>query len=181
MVSLVFIVSSATLGIITSLTAPEINAYLEPWSLRIAIGFTVFLIVQFLILTPIRMWRDSVWVVNIEKGLDGLWDLHDEGVILLNEHFTFMQDTPSWSTDVVATNQWVKEWSGRVEEWERRMNTTLADFAPAEARRLKNIITFAKPLGGLNNSHIHTLNILRERLERFGKIIERHHPALLPE
>lgn len=177
MVSLLLLIASAALGVITSLTAPEISDSLEPWSIRVAIGVAVFLVVQFLILAPIRMWRNAVWVVNVQEGINGLWDLHDEGVILLNEHVESKQSQP----DEQAINQWVDCWIKKEEDWRARLNTALEDFAPAEARRLKNVVTFTKQLPGVNDLHTHHLNILRERLERLGKVIVLYHPALLPE
>lgn len=110
-----------------------------------------------------------------------MWDLHDEGVILMNDHAEFMRNMPDWEENARATDQWVEEWLKSVEKWRTRMNEALTAFAPAEARRLKNVVTFTKQLKGLNDIHTHHMNILRERLERFGKILERHHPALLPE
>jgi len=173
LVSLGLLILSAVLGIITTLTVHEINDILEPWSFRVAIGLVVFLIVQFLIITPYRMWREAAWVANVEKGLDGLWDLHDKGVDLLNAHAGLQKG------DLEV--EWVENWIKDEQFWRTELDKALTAFAPAEARRLKNIVTFTLQLNGLNEKHIFHRNILSERLERLGKVLERHHPALLPE
>ena len=73
MVSLLFVVISAGLAAATSLTAPQLNDRLDPWELQAALGILAFIFAQFLVFTPIRMWRDAVWVANIEVLLDSLW------------------------------------------------------------------------------------------------------------
>ena len=182
MISLLFLVVSAIIGVISGLTAPEINDKLEPWNLRVAIGLVVFLIVQFVILTPIRMWRNAVWVINVEKALDALWDLHDEGVLLMNTHVgEFMETHPDWRGESEAKSEWIQNWIQREREWRPRMESQLKAFAPAEARRSRNVMSVTMILSGLDEIHTHHLNILRVRLERIGATLERYHPALLPE
>ena len=181
MVSILYLVVSSTLAVIASFVVHNIWSDFEVWYLRIGIGIVVFILVQFVLLTPIRMWRDAVWVVNVERGLMGLWDFHEEGVGLLNSHAQYERDTPGWEKDTDATNRWIREWWLKVDDWDTKVDEAITALSPIEARRLKNIVTFENKLKGLNESHTHRLNILREKLERFGKMIESHHPALLPE
>ncbi|HEX9896273.1 MAG TPA: hypothetical protein VGA85_01250 [Dehalococcoidales bacterium] len=110
MAALGLIFLSAMLGLIGGLSAPIINEILNPWQLRVSIGLVVFIVVQFGIITPFRMWRKAVWVVNVEKCLNELWDLHEEGVVLLNSHAQYQRDMPNWKNDTVATTKWVREW-----------------------------------------------------------------------
>jgi hypothetical protein len=58
MTALLWFFVSATAGTITGLAVPLI------WENRFALGLGVFLIIQFLVVTPIRMWRDAVWVAK---------------------------------------------------------------------------------------------------------------------
>ena len=127
------------------------------------------------------MWRDAVRVVNIEKALERLWDLHDEGVKLLNAHTDFRQNTPDWKVNIGAQDKWVSEWRQKEQDWRKRTMETLTDFAPAEARGLENIVTVELSLSGINKVHTQHLNILRGRLEMFGVILRQHHPRLTPE
>jgi hypothetical protein len=166
MTALMFVFVSAIIGFIGGLEAPKFGEILSSWESRVTFGLIIFLILQFGLFTPFRMWRDAVWVQNIEQSLLALWDLHDEGVKLLNEHGDYMNQNPKWKDD----------------NWTARINNALQNFSPADARRLKNLVTFhPTQLQGMNDAHTFYLNILCERLERLGVILERHSPSLLPE
>lgn len=148
----------------------------------IALGVlvAVFLVVQFLVIAPFRLWQRTAWITNVERALNGLWDLHDEGVSLLNAHDEFMED-PNWNQNIKVA-KWFSEWTDKENDWRQRTSDKLRDFAPAEARRFTNMVVVSPSLQeGVNRMHTHQLNILAQRLIKFGEILERHHPALIPE
>ena len=102
---------SAALAVIGSLTAPQISDALEDGELRVTLGIVIFLIAQFLVFTPSRMWRDAVWVTNIEARLDEMWEFHGEGVDLLNAHVEFTEAPRNdKATPDEAVNEWVTKW-----------------------------------------------------------------------
>ena len=181
MKSLAFIASSATLGLLSSFAIPELDNRLDPWQWRVGLGVTAFVILQFFILTPLRMWTDATWVANIEVALDALWDLHDEGVLLLNEHHRYREANPGSLGEPGEQEVWFNQWREREDEWRTRLSKAIEEFAPPEARRLKNVITVDLTLPGINQPHTLHLNILRSRLERVSEMLARHHPSLLPE
>jgi len=176
MASLGWLFISAIVGTITGLTVPLI------WEQRLAIGLAVFLVVQFGVITPIRMWRDAVWVQNVEKSLYGLWDLYEEGTVIMNKHVDYMGKHPNWRQETEDTNQWVGEWVVRVDMWEEKTRVALASFSPLDARRFKNVVTFnPNRLTGVTETHTFRMNLLATKLERLGDMLEKHHPSQLPE
>ncbi|MBI2853470.1 MAG: hypothetical protein HYX87_00935 [Chloroflexi bacterium] len=183
MVSIFSLLASAFLAVVLSLSAPQISGLFQSWDLRIAFGMAVFVIVQFGLLTPLRMWRDAVWVQNVEKSLNDLWDLHEEGTVILNEHADhYMIEHPNWKAEPDATNKWVNEWIKRVNTWAEQTTATLATFSPLDARRFKNVVTFHPDrLQGMTPAHIFHVNLLATKLERLGDMLEKHHPSQLPE
>ena len=182
--ALVFVFVSAGLAILTSFTVPQLTDRLDPWELRTSLGIGVFILVQFGILTPMKMWRDAVWVANIEALLESIWDCHDEGVKLLNEHF---EDDPETGTQPrfyiePQRSKWVETWVARRREWTDRSSLRLAVLSQLEARRFKNVVVLGS---GLNHpmslTHAHHLRILLRQLEMLSNVLLRHEPALLPE
>ena len=179
--SLGFIALSAVIGVLSSLTIPEIDERLDVWQWRVGIGIAAFLVVQFLILTPMRMWKDATWITNIEAALGALWNLHDEGVRLLNAHHRQEEEHPGSLQEEAAKAVWVQQWIESEQEWRLRLADAIRDVSPPEERSLRNVITVEVTLEGLNGQHTLYLNILRVRLERTGAMLRMHHPALLPE
>lgn len=181
MTSLALIALSIVFATATSITAAEINTRLATWQWRVGLGLITFVVVQFVLLTPIRMWRNAQWVINIERALDELWNLHDEGVVLLNAHAEFMESHPNWKDDQKAQQVWYEEWRKKEADWRILTTERLISFFPPEARRFKNVVTVRIEMPGINDIHSHHLNILRVRLEKLAAILDRHQPALLPE
>jgi hypothetical protein len=130
MMSLLFMTTSVLVGLVMSLTAPEINKHLDPWSFRVSTWILGSLIVQFLVIIPISMWRNAVWVQNVEKSIDALWDLHHEGVLLMNAHSQFMQDNPNWRQHPEKVDHWMEEWLDDVSKWKDRTDVAWRAFAP---------------------------------------------------
>jgi hypothetical protein len=182
MVALGLILFSAILGLIGGLSAPIINDILAPWQLRLSIGLVVFIIVQFLIITPFRMWRKAVWVANIELLLEQLWDSHDEGVKLLNAHVEFVLANPDFNTNNQKVNDWVSNWFDNVNKWTEDTQGKLSKLYPIEARRFKHVVTYENKLrDNLDIAHGNYRNMLLRRLEMLSNVIEKHQPKLLPD
>lgn len=177
MAALGWLFLSAIFGTITGFAVPL------AWEHRWAIGLAVFIIVQFGIITPMRMWRDDVWVQNVEKSLDALWDLHEEGTVLLNEHIDqYIKTHPHWKEESEATNQWVEDWVKKLKTWEDKTKTALAAFYPLDALRFKNVVTFNPGrLSGMTEQHVFHVNLLATKLEKMSDMLEKHHPSQLPE
>src|SRR3990170_2282884 len=110
MTALGWILVSAVLGLIGGLSAPAINNVLTPWQLRVAFGFIVFIVIQFGIFTPFRMWQKATWVADIERLLEDLWDSHDKGVELLNSHVSFIYNNPDATPGSKKAGDWVEGW-----------------------------------------------------------------------
>ena len=74
MVTLLLLTLSAGVSALAAVSAHEFSEQFADWNRWFLIGIAVFLILQFLIITPCRMWRNAVWVRNIEEILDQLWN-----------------------------------------------------------------------------------------------------------
>ena len=174
---------SAFLALVGGLVAPRISETLTAWQLRVAFGLILFVVIQFGIITPFRMWRKSTWVANIEKMLEELWDYHDKGVELLNSHYKFQDENPDAVRKSDKANEWVNNWVQEVKEWTDETQEKLFRFYPIEARGFKNIVIYENRLvdDSLNHQHHRNRNMLLRRLEMLKNVLERHQPALLPE
>lgn len=185
MVSLGLIFISVILGFIGGFSVTQISDALTSWQWRFGIGVGVFVVILFGIITPFRMWRKSTWVANIERMLEDLWDSHDKGVELLNDHpdFNFIPSDGYGQPDSKKVNDWVTTWVTKVNSWNNETQKKLSRFYPIEGRRFKNIVVYQHILqdGNLNPIHRNYRNMLLGRLQMLEKVIERHQPALLPE
>ena len=184
MLTIALLVVSAVLATIGSLSAPEISDTLESPNLRVAVGLAIFVVFQFLVFTPARMWRDAVWVTNIEAMLEELWDFHDEGVELLNAHIDYTASTDidlrlEENTEKRIT--WLKDWVRADRGWVRRTVTRLEALSPLEARRFRNVVVTKPSIVGVDEIHEHFLGMLTIRLKKLSEVMDRHQPALLPE
>lgn len=179
MLTLLFIAISAGLATAGSFTASEISNQLEGWNLRIAIGFVIYISLQFGFFTPMRMWRDAIWVANIEKLLDEIWDLHDQGVILLNAHVDWLRRTPRDDRTDDTMTVWRGDWIVQGHLWQKECDIKLKDLQPLEARRFRNVVVvYPTLLGGLDDVHDHYRNMLLRRLDILQGVIDRYQPVL---
>ena len=146
-----------------------------------ALGIVIFVVFQFGLFTPFRMWQDAVWVRNIEALLDKLWDHHDEGVKLFNAHHEPTEDGEMpRNLPQDMQNRWIAEWLNRKEAWESRTSVALEGLHEIEARRFKNVVTTGAVIDGLNYFHTHHLGMLYLKLRKLSETIARHQPALFP-
>ncbi len=176
-----YILLSAFLAVIAGISAPKISETLASFDVRLAIGLTVFIIVQFGIITPFRMWQQSVWVAKVENVLEELLNYHDSGVSLLNRHYNELSN-PKLKDDPVSVNTYVNEWFTDLIKWTKDTSEVMNKLYPIEARRFKNIVTYPIELkDGLNDSHIRWRNMLLARLRKIDAVIDRHQPSILPE
>lgn len=182
-ITLIALLVSAAFGTIGGLTAPEINEALEPWNLRIAFGVGIFVLVQILGITPFRMWRESVWVTNIESILDALWDLHDDGVILFNAHFEEDSEVGGIPKSAPSEIQekWFQAWQSKRDDWRTLVISELENLHKLEARSFRYVVTTIPFPNGVNSIHNHHLGVLEKRLQVLSDIIARHQPRVLPE
>jgi len=183
MVAIGFILLSATLAMIGGLSAPIITNAIAVWQLRLAIGLTLFVVIQFGIITPFRMWREATWVANIEKLLEELWDSHDTGVELLNAHIGFVFENPDAIPGSTKANDWVETWVAEVKKWTEEAKEKVAKLYPLEGHRFKNIVVYQRTLTEdcLNLMHREYRNQLLRRLQMLENVVDRHQPTLLPE
>lgn len=179
--TLVLLTVSAGVAGIAAVSAHEWSNRLADWNSLATFGITIFLVMQFLIITPCRMWRDAVWVANIEQLLDDIWDLHDQGVKLLNQHYEWMRETPEPERTQRAISIWIGGWRVAEVNWVQSCEAKLGDLYLLEARRFRNVVVVYPTLsGGLNDAHDHLRNMLLRRLEILQGVLNRHQPALLP-
>lgn len=181
--TLVLLLSSAILGYIGYLTAPEINEFLSTSNIRIAFGLVVFLVFQFLVFTPCRMWRESTWVANIEKLLDELWDCHERGVDLLNKHTDAIRANPELLQDPNLQQKYIEGWDKEFHNWTEDTKKKIDRLYPLEAKRFRNVVSYnpRSIVGGVNAFHDQLRSMLLVRLNMVDAIITRHQPSLLPE
>lgn len=182
MAALAFIFISAGLGFIGGLTAPSISGILTPWNLRVAFGLIVFMVIQFGIITPFRMWRQSVWVANVENMLEELFDYHDKGVLLLNAHVDALRLNPKLKNEADSLQAFLDKWYLDFEQWTKETTEEIEKLYPLEARRFKNIVVYSQVFNdGLNEIYDKWRSMLLRRLEKIDALIGRHQPSLLPE
>lgn len=182
MVALGLLVVSAVLGFIGGLSAPEISNRLAPWHMRVAVGLTIFVVVQFLIITPFRMWRQAVWVANVEQILEQLMDYHDRGVDLLNSHHLLLLTTPNLAKDSESQMKFLEKYSQDFLIWSDKTEKVIEKLYPLEARRFKNVVAFSRKFtDGINVYHDGLRSQLLGKLNKIDAIIERHQPKILPE
>lgn len=182
MLNLVLLLLSMGFGIAGGLGIPEIVKKLEPWPWPFVLGFIIFVVIQFGIVTPFRMWRKSVWVANIEKMLEELFDYHDRGVSLLNEHFNALRQNPNLQNDPKLLKMFLDNWYQEYEKWVEETANHIQKLSPLEGRRFKNIVVFCPTFNdGLDKLHDKYRSMILKRLEKIDAIIERHQPSLLPE
>ncbi|MFC1944502.1 hypothetical protein ACFLX5_03290 [Chloroflexota bacterium] len=183
MAALCFILISAALATIGGFSASSISDRLDSLSIQIAVGITVFVGVQFGVLTPFRMWRKSVWVVNIENLLGELWDSHEEGINLIHAHIDFLYKNPGVESKPKCVADWVDNWKTKADVWAKETQAKLLRLHPIEERRFKNIYAYQIVFGEDNLNPIHSKyrNILVYRLQMLTDTIDRHQPRLLPE
>ena len=176
MVAIGWLFLCAIVGTITGLSVPF------SWEYRLAIGLALFIVVQFGVITPIRMWRDAVWVANIENLLTELCDCHDDGVILLNSHVDALKQTPNLIKDSEKLKEFLNDWEKEFDIWTDKTTKQIEKLSPLEARRFKNIVVYIKAFNdGLNDWHDRKRSMLLRRLEKIDAIMTRHQPSLLPE
>ena len=176
MAALGWLFVSAIIGTATGLVMPLI------WEYRLALGLGVFLVIQFGVITPIRMWRNAVWVANIENLLTELCDCHDDGVKLLNSHIDALNRDSNLIRDNDKIQVFLDDWGKEFDTWTEKTTKQIEKLYPLEARRFKNIVVYIKSFeDGFNDWHNRKRSMLLRRLEKLDAIITRHQPSLLPE
>ena len=182
MTALGFLFLSAVLGFTGWLTAPKISEALMTWEWRVGFGIFIFVLVQFGIITPFRMWRASTWVANIEQMLEDLFDWHDKGVELLNAHVEALRINPNLRNEPKPLKVFLDKWYEEFNSWTKDTEAQINKLYPIEARRFKNVVVFSRQFSdGLSDLHDDWRSMLLKRLDRIDAIIARHQPALLPE
>ena len=183
MVSLLYIAVSSILAVLVYFNVDKVWSDFEEWYIRFGIGVIVFILVQFVLLTPIRMWRGAVWVANIEMGLEGLWACHDRGVELLNEHHGALIKNEELARDSQLQNEYIANWNKKFITWTQETKSKIEMLYPLEAKRFKNVVAYNPHsiIGGLNEVHDGLRSMLLARLNKIDVIIERHQPSILPE
>ena len=178
----------ATLGllllstVIALIGGLSVSQFSEEWQIGLAVGLAIFILVQFGIITPFRMWRKSVWVANIEKGLEELWDSYDKGIGLLSKHIEAMIKQPQLKDDTKERGAFLKQWYEDYKEWKATTSVKIESLYPLEARRFKNLIAYGPTAsGGFGKEHDAVRSLLMYQLAKIDAIIIRHQPALLPE
>jgi len=170
------------LRFLLGISAPKINDILAPWDLRLAFGLVVFLVVQFGIITPFRMWRESTWVANVELILEQLFDCQDKGVDLLNAHIDALKTNPNLRKEPDPLKIFLNKWYQDFECWTGETDTQINKLYPLESRRFRNVVVFTRQFSdGLCDLHDDWRSMLLKRLEKIDAIIARHQPAILPE
>lgn len=166
MAALGWLFVSAIVGTIAGFTIPLI------WEYRLAFGLGVFLVIQFGLITPIKMWRDAVWVANIENLLTELCDYHDDGVILLNSHVDAIKKTPNLNEDKEKLQAFLSDWEKEFDKWTEDTTSHIEKLYPLEARRFKNIVVYIKSFeDGLNDWHDRKRSMLLRRLDKLDAIL----------
>lgn len=182
MVTLGFLILSVLLGSIGGLIAPRINATLGEMELRVALGIVVFLFFQFGLFTPFRMWRDANWVTNIETILGHLWDCHEKGVKLLNEHHYALRSDPKLADNSSAKDEFLDRWYKDLDTWSDQTEAEIAKLSPLEARRFRYVVVVTpEATGGFDQVHNLRLSTLVLKLRKLEAVDARHQPALSPE
>jgi hypothetical protein len=176
MVALGWIFVSAIVGLVTGLVVPF------SWEYRLALGLALFIVIQFGVITPMQMWRNAVWVANIENLLTELCGCHDDGVKLLNSHVDALNKEPSMKNDDTKIKKFLADWGKEFDTWTEKTTTQIEKLYPLEARRFKNIVVYIKSFDdGFNDWHDRKRSMLLRRLEKLDAIMTRHQPSLLPE
>ena len=180
MVSLGSLLLSSFIALIGGISVSQFS---EGWRIALAVGLAIFILLQFGIITPFRMWRKSVWVANIEQMLEQLWDCHDRGVILLNAHYNMLTKNPELARDSQLENKFIDDWSKQLMAWTEETTAQIEKLYPLEAKRFKNLVLYNPHIisGGLNEVHDGLRSMLVMRLKKIDAIVERHQPSLLPE
>ena len=178
--SVVLFISSALIAIVLGIWFPDIagkvqeefKAQTDSVGWKVAVGAIVWIVLQFFVINPARMWRNAMWIRNVEGLCVEIGSLRKEGTTLRHRQPRHPLKTHK------DKERWVRTWECKFQDWHQRALRVVENLNPSEVSGFDPLGDISPPRTevGVTLHHVQRKATLAEKVKKLDEIRIRNQP-----